>query len=141
MGGESSATAESADRRTRGSKPGHQSAGRFAGPTAIGFGVSATVLWNVSATLESRSHPDAGNVLHGSVLIGLIATASGALVGLLIDWIVRSLRQTSPCRPSAIGFPRRTALTIAPVKDSPSKDDQAGPRAQQPQWREGHDRG
>ncbi|MFI5457616.1 MAG: hypothetical protein ACHRXM_19410 [Isosphaerales bacterium] len=64
-------------------------ASKFVGCIAIGFGVSATFVWTFIATLNSTGKPGAGVDLHVSVLVGLVATATGACVGWLIDLLRR----------------------------------------------------
>jgi hypothetical protein len=73
------------------SEPEHaqESASKLTGYIAIGFGVLATFLWTAIATLNSPGKPGAGVDLHVSVFVGLIGTAIGACVGLLIDRLRR----------------------------------------------------
>ena len=56
--------------------------------TAIGFGVLATFLWTAIATLKSET-PGGRVDLHVSALVGLLGTAIGAFIGLLIERLRR----------------------------------------------------
>jgi hypothetical protein len=60
-------------------------ASNLTGAIAVGFGVLATFLWTFVATLNSPGKPGAGVDLHISVLVGLIGTAIGACIGVIID--------------------------------------------------------
>jgi hypothetical protein len=57
---------------------------KLTGYLAIGFGITATVVWTVVGTLNSTDKPGAGVDLHISVLVGLIGTVVGACAGALI---------------------------------------------------------
>jgi len=73
------------DEASRSASKSKWPASKPVGCLAIGFGVSATFLWTVIATLDSTRKPGAGVDLHIAVLVGLIGTAIGACFGLLID--------------------------------------------------------
>jgi hypothetical protein len=56
---------------------------------AIGFGITATFVWTAVATLNSDGKPGAGVNLHVSVLVGLVGTAIGACLGVVIEALRR----------------------------------------------------
>jgi len=77
------------DETSRPPKKPKKPASDAVGDMAIIFGVSATFAWTFYATLHSTGKPGAGVDLHVSALVGLIGTAIGACVGLLINGVRR----------------------------------------------------
>jgi hypothetical protein len=95
-----------------------ESSNKLTGYIAIGFGIAATFVWTAVGTLNSPDRPGASVNLHISVLVGLIGTAIGACIGLLIEALRR-------CRPSCgkplprevqEGLPEPPPPPIAPVE-------------------------
>jgi hypothetical protein len=70
-----------------------ESSGKPVGCMAIGFGVATTFVWTAVQTLNSPDRPGANVNLDVSVLVGLIGTAIGACVGLLIEALLRRSRK------------------------------------------------
>jgi hypothetical protein len=64
-------------------------AGKPVGYIAIGFGVAATFLWALIATLRSDGRPGETINLDVAVFVGLIATAIAACVGSLVGRLRR----------------------------------------------------
>jgi hypothetical protein len=66
-----------------------KSSGKLTTWLAIAFGISATFIWTFIAVLKAEGQPGAHISLDASVLVGLVGTALGAMIGGLIEFLRR----------------------------------------------------